>query len=428
MYAPPRERISSERGDDEPRFAVADLPRPDVRQSLNIRSDTLTQNEVVASPDVVPKERPRRRYLFNRWIDFLGLGGGSLFVLAALAAFYPEDEASIAALAFTLVVFANFVNHPHFAHSYQIFYGGFIRKAFSPDAPLRHRYLFAGIMIPAIMTVFFATTAALGNAALLGLAANAMFFTVGWHYGKQGYGILMLDAARKGIRFGANEKRHLLWNIYITWLTSWLMVNRELSVAEFWGLTYYFFDTPDAVLAVMWTMNAASAAVVVRDLFLRWRVDGRLPFNGLVAFVSSVYIWMIVARLDPVVILVVPIFHSLQYLVVVWRYQLNVETSELREHPPSGPPRSSDRGWPAPLRTAPGRLARFVVAGALLGAAGFWVAPIFLDALTGYDRALFGTTLFLFIWWIFINIHHYFIDAVIWRHENTETRRHLFAG
>lgn len=136
---------------------------------MNIRSDTLTPNGVVASPDVVRKERLRRRYLFNRWIDFLGLGGGSLFVLAAVAAFYPEDEASIAALVFTLVVFANFVNHPHFAHSYQIFYGGFIRKAFSPDAPLRHRYLFAGIMVPAVMTVFFATTVALGNAALLGL-------------------------------------------------------------------------------------------------------------------------------------------------------------------------------------------------------------------------------------------------------------------
>ena len=339
---------------------------------MNIRSDPLTPDGYVASPAAARKAGARRRYLFNRWIDFLGLGGGSLFVLAAVAAFHPEDEASIAALVFTLMILANFVNHPHFAHSYQLFYGGFIRKAFSPDSPLRHRYRFAGIMVPAIMTVFFATTVTLGNAALLGLAANVMFFTVGWHYGKQGYGILMLDAARKGIRFDAHEKRHLLWNIYLTWLTSWLMVNREVSVAEFWGLEYYFFDTPGAVLAAMWTVNAVSAAVVVRDLLRRWRAGRRLPFNGLVAFVSSVYIWMIVARFDPAVVLVVPLFHSLQYLVVVWRYQLNVETSELRAHPPSAPPRPSDRGWPAPLRTASGRFARFVVAGALAGAAGFW--------------------------------------------------------
>ena len=65
--------------------------------------------------------------------------------------------------------------------------------------------------------------------------------------------------------------------------------------------------------------------------------------------------------------------------------------------------------------------------GGLLGGAGFWVVPVFVDSIAGYDRAIFGTTMFLFIGWTFINIHHYFIDSVIWRHENTETRRYLFA-
>ena len=66
--------------------------------------------------------------------------------------------------------------------------------------------------------------------------------------------------------------------------------------------------------------------------------------------------------------------------------------------------------------------------GGILGAAGFWWAPTALDTLAGYDRAVFGTTVFVFIAWTFINIHHYFIDNVIWRRENPETRRHLFAA
>ena len=401
---------------------------PEYRRSMSTNPDVPSAGGAPDSEAPAPATRERRRFLFNRWVDFLGLGGGSLFVLAAFAAFYPEDDEALTALLFGTLIVANFVNHPHFAHSYQLFYNDFMRKAFAPDSPLRHQYLFAGIMVPAVMIAFFGTTVALGNAPLLGLAANVMFFTVGWHYGKQGYGILMLDAAQKGTTFGASEKRHLLWNTYLTWLTVWLMVNRELATRDFWGLTYYVFETPTEVLFAVWTLNAVSAAVVVRDLFLRWRTDRRLPFNGLVAYVSSLYIWMIVGRLDPAVILIVPAFHSLQYLVVVWRYQLNVETSALREEPVRTEAPAGGGRWLRLLRSAPARVGRFVVVGTLLGAGGFWVAPIFLDTLTGYDRAVFGTTLFLFIGWVFINIHHYFIDAVMWRRENSETRRYLFAG
>ena len=369
------------------------------------------------------RETPARpRYLFNRWIDFLGLGGGSMVVLSALAAFYPEDEGSIALLASTMLVVAHFVNHPHFAHSYQLFYNGFMKKAFPPDAPIRHRYLFAGIMVPAVMTVYFTTVLALGSAPLLGLAANVMFFMVGWHYGKQGYGILMLDAAQKRFRFSAREKTHLLWNTRLTWLTAWLMANNALAAQDYWGLTYYLFDVPDALLAGMWVLNGASAVVVGRDLLLRWRVHRTFPLNGAVAYVSSVYVWMILARFDPVLFLVVPMFHSLQYLIVVWRYQINVESDKLRKHPAGG-----GGGWTTRLRTARARFARFLLVGGLLGFAGFWAAPVLLNVFAGHDQAIFGTTVFLFIGWVFINIHHYFIDAVIWRHENTETRRYLFA-
>ena len=395
---------------------------------MSARSDTLPREGAFLPPESGRPSSARRRHLFNRWIDFLALGGGSLFVLAGFAAFYPDDEASMATLSIAMLVIANFVNHPHFAHSYQLFYDGFRKKAFAPDAPLRQQYLFAGIMVPTLMAVFFGTTLALGNAPLLGLAANVMFFTVGWHYGKQGYGILMLDAARKGIRFGTGEKRHLLWNTYLTWLTAWLTANRELALRDLWGLTYYFFETPGEVLVAIWILNAASASVVVRDLFLRWRIHRRLPFNGLVAYVSSIYIWIIVCRLDPAAVLIVPMFHSLQYLAVVWRYRLNAASGSLRGQGADGGPDAVGGRWNGLLRSAPVRLARFVIVGTVLGALGFWIAPIFLDALTGYDRAIFGTTLFLFIGWTFINIHHYFIDAVMWRRENADTYRHLLAG
>ena len=387
-------------------------------------SDALPAGDVPAEREGAGIPRPRRRHLFNGWIDFLCLGGGSLIVLAAIAALYPKDDVARAILAATALFLAHFVNHPHFAHSYQLFYKGFARKAFSPTSALRHRYRFAGIMVPAVLAAFFASAVVQGNAALLGLAANVMFFTVAWHYAKQGYGILMLDAVLKGVPFGAREKRHLLWSTHLAWPTVWLMTNKELAGRDYWGLTYYTFDCPDALLYAMCALTAISAVAVLRDLLLGWRAGRALPVNGLVAYVTSIYIWMMVVRLDPVALLVVPLFHSLQYLCVVWRYRINAEADATSRREAQG----GGQDGPAWLRTAAAGVVRFVLIGGLLGGAGFWVAPLFLDAVAGYDRAVFGATMFLFIGWTFINIHHYFIDSVIWRRENAETQRFMFAS
>ena len=431
-----------------------------------------------------PRSRPERRHhVHNPWVDFLTLGGGSLVVLGAMAAFYPRDEAARVALAGTMLFLAHFVNHPHFAHSYQVFYRGFVRKAFAPRAPLAARYRFAGILVPALLAVFFAVALVQGSVPLLGLAANLMFFTVGWHYAKQGYGILMLDAARAGLRFGADERRRLLWNTHLTWITWWLIANDALKAKSLWGITYYLIDVPDPLLIAMAALVAVSTLGVGRDLFRRWRAEGTLPWNGLLAYVAAVYVWLMVGRFDPILLFIVPFFHSLQYMAVVWRYQLAVEAdralataaggadaadtldappttgadaslSGARPAPGSAVPlRSGEErgarvapavapdsgpraaptdhragGWRAWLRNAPAGLARFALVGGVLGAAGFWWAPNAIDALSGYERAVFGTTLFLFIGWTFINIHHYFIDNVIWRRENPETRRYLFGG
>ena len=394
-----------------------------------------------------------RRSLFGPWVDFATLGGGSFLVLGAMAAFFPRDEAARAALAGAMLVLAHFVNHPHFAHSYQIFYRGFVRKAFGPASPLAARYRFAGILVPAVLAVFFAAALAGGSVALLGLAANVMFFTVGWHYAKQGYGILMLDASRKGLRFAPDARRRLLWNTHLAWVANWLAVNDLLAAKELWGITYYLIDVPDPLLFGMIALVAVSTLSVGRDLLSLWRAERALPVNGLLAYVAAVYVWLAVGRLDPILLFVVPFFHSLQYLAVVWRYQLSVE--EAGRHPatpvggeaplppgegfgvregraaaPIGAPEAVlvAPKWKAWLRGAPAGLTRFILVGGALGFAGFWLAPVTTDALSGYDQAVFGATLFLFIGWTFINIHHYFMDNVIWRRENPETRRHLFSG
>ena len=361
-----------------------------------------------------------RRSLFNPWIDFLTLGGGSLVALAAVAAFVPRDEETRAALAATMLFVAHFVNHPHFAHSYQLFYKGFLNKAFSPTSVLRHRYVTAGVVVPTALVAFFAITFARNDAAMLGLAANVMFFTVGWHYAKQGFGVLMVDAAHKRVRFTAPERRHLLWNVHLAWVNVWLVANNELAMKKYWGLSYVVFDVPDPLLAAAMAAVAVSTLVVGCDLVATWRRERTLPVNGLIGYACGVYIWLMVGRVDPLLLSVVPAFHSLQYMAVVWRFKINVERA------PADRPSRVGSSLAGLLRTYQAKLVRFAVLAGVLGVVGFWWGPQLIGAVVDYDRTVFGTAVFLFMAWTFINIHHYFIDNVIWRRDNTEMREHLF--
>lgn len=79
---------------------------------------------------------------------------------------------------------------------------------------------------------------------------------------------------------------------------------------------------------------------------------------------------------------------------------------------------------------------QFIVHMLLIGALILSVIPTAFDILSSnnllpsafvYNSQLFGTGLYLFIFSVFINIHHYFIDNVLWRRDNPKVREFLFA-
>jgi hypothetical protein len=57
-----------------------------------------------------------------------------------------------------------------------------------------------------------------------------------------------------------------------------------------------------------------------------------------------------------------------------------------------------------------------------------WLLPKYLDAHQIIDPVLFGPTVAMFAVTVFINIHHYFIDNVIWRGTNPDMRKYLFGA
>ncbi len=375
----------------------------------------------IAQPAV--EERPRdKRFLFGPVIDFLCLGGSSLFLLPFMFALPAADFR--APVATTMLLIAHLVNNPHFAASYQIFYRGFAQKAFRPDLgrAMQARYLFAGIVAPVLLVAFAAIGVLRGDALLLGYGGNIMALFVGWHYVKQGYGMLMVDAALKRKFFNVPEKRVFLVNSYLVWIFAWLSINATVSRQQLWGLQYYTFAVPAPIVTAAGLAAVASGLVALWILFARWRKGAGLPINGVLAYAVSLYLWILFVQINPLWLLVVPALHSLQYLTVVWRYELNYEKGKGTA---LEPPAISILERIFGRRYYQG-MALFAATGVVLGYLGFWGVPMLLDSLVPYKKDAFGGTMFLFVFWIFINVHHYFLDNVMWRRENPDTRRYLF--
>ena len=369
---------------------------------------------------------PRPGYLFGPLFDFLTLGGGSLIACALIVLLFPRGI-SQASQGFLVVVLMTAINQPHFAHSYQMFYRNFRAKAFGSEyAPaLRWRYLVAGIVVPTALVGFLAGAAIAGSVRVVAYGANLMFFLVGWHYVKQGYGILIVDSVQKRLMFGDRDKLIFRINGYACWAVAWLGLNHALAANDYLGLTYYSLPIPAILYQAAIGVAGVTTLATVVALAARFReAKGRLPWNGVVAYLTTLYLWVIFVRINPLVLAVVPTFHSLQYLAVVWRYQLNAGAANAAARPSRFAVPVLDRLWPDGVGR---RLAVFVAIGVVLGFLGFMGVPRFLDSLRLYSSDLLGPSLFLFAFYIVINVHHYFLDNVMWRRGNPDVQQHIFS-
>jgi hypothetical protein len=379
-----------------------------------------TQTDIAANSYAAARPAPRSGHLFGPVFDFLALGGGSLIVCGLIALLLPEGISNFQ-LAILITLLMTLINQPHFAHSYQMFYRGFKEKAFgesyAPD--LRRRYIIAGLVVPVLLVAGLTAGVLSGSARLLSYAANVMFFLVGWHYVKQGYGILIVDSVQKRIMFSDAAKTILRANGYACWLVAWFGLNHAIAKATpALGLTFYTLPLPTILYQAAIAVAGLTTIAALGVFLSRWREARALPWNGVVAYLATLYLWVIFVRVNPLVLAVVPTFHSLQYLAVVWRYQLNAGAATSRHAS------FLDGVW------APGTqrsLALFVGFGILLGYLGFMGMPWLLDASIGYNRELWGPSLAVFLFYIFINVHHYFLDNVMWRRGNPDIQKHLFA-
>jgi hypothetical protein len=356
----------------------------------------------------------------ERLAEHLLLGGATLvlFPLAWLFRASVGLDPSLDAVDFWAFHAALVINNPHFAVTYLLFYKDARGRAFGRAfrSPMqRARYLVAGLLVPLGLIAWAGWAIAAGSARSMGFMIQLMFFLVGWHYVKQGFGVLTVFSARRGFLYSPLERNVILAHCFAGWAYAWASPadpGRELLEK---GVLYRSIGHPPGLEIAAQVAFFMSAIGLVWVLFRRWRSEKRLPpLSPLVTFLITIWLWTVYSSLDPLMVYVIPALHSIQYLYVVWLLKRN----EAREA--EGPPLF---GRPTALRL--GILAASAVG---LGWILFRGAPSFLDGALVMTRgpgeapAGLGDTPYFAAIFVFVNIHHYFMDYVIWRRETPETR------
>ncbi|MEM1276315.1 MAG: hypothetical protein AAGH74_07305 [Pseudomonadota bacterium] len=351
--------------------------------------------------------------IFHPVLDFLLLGGLTAILIPVMM--MMPDTARPAVLATTYIL-ADLINHPHFAASYQIFYRNYREKAFGTrlSRELRIRYIIAGIIAPITLIAFFATAGFAESPEMFGYGVNLMLFLVGWHYTKQGYGMLIVTSVYQKKFFTDAEKKTFLANAYTTWLFFWMWGNTVVREKEFWQLQYYTIPVPEWALMIIAAAAGVTTLMALRLFALRClKGFDTLPWLGVMAYVVSIYVWLN-AAVVPLFAVLIPVLHSLQYLTIVWRYESNRAKAITK-----------------PEDTLPwrGKLASFIIWSIIIGALGFWIIPQAFESRIDYSNETYANGfIFMFSFWIIINVHHYFLDNVIWRRENPDTGAYLFGA
>jgi len=309
---------------------------------------------------------------------------------------------------------AHLINDPHFAVTYLLFYRNVGARSFGAQLPRgqRLRYLFAGFVAPLGLLVWAIAALARQSAPALGALTQLMFLLVGWHYVKQGFGVVTVLSARRGATYSVAERRALLAHCFAGWAYAWASPFDPGRRVEEKGVIYATFPHPVWLEPATRAAFFASALLLVVVLFRKWRRDGRLVLLPLLGLLCSVWLWTVYSGLDPLFLYLIPALHSLQYLYFVWLLKRNQASAH--EGPPS---------FGRPVAAVLGAWAASACA---LGLLLFHLLPSALDAAFVDARAArfsdLGPTPYFAALFAVVNLHHYLMDFVLWRRENAETK------
>ena len=345
------------------------------------------------SDSTVRSDRPRPNSILSPVVDFLCVGGLSLIVFVPLLVSGRSDLLMIGAGAQAWL--ATLINMPHFMASYRLVYR-------SRESILRHKW--ASIYVPLILVAYIAVALleAQESPVLVVVLVSVSSAYLAWHYTGQVWGMMASYAYLGGAGFEKVERT---------------LIRSGLRILLVWHVTWFFYTQlrdPARVRPLYMLVSAgtlvAFALGVAGLIRMKRRIGKFPPARALVAWMA-IFVWYAVMARDPKALFWIQIAHALQYLAFPIRVELN-------------------RTAKATAQTAARVGIHMAIYGGVLLGASYLIAQVVPASAMSVVGNIFGEepgkvapVLIL----MFINIHHYFTDGVIWKISNPEVRKELFA-
>jgi hypothetical protein len=377
-----------------------------------------------------------QRALTTRYLDFWLLGGASIavwmvmFGLEGFRTSWAIDE-HYQHLTTTALSLSLLVNYPHFMVSYKLAYTrgpAFVRghwwQLIAVPAVLVGAFVVAwvyyDVRVEQVPTLADAAEMVSGWGAnvqvvsgprvgdlIFTLLFNVMVLTLGWHYSKQAFGCMVVYAHYDGYALSPGQRRLIKWALFSLWLMVFVDRNLAGDFRAWRGFSYSALDLPDTAAPLSQLLVAAGFVLVTTRVFwANYRASGQRPSATMLAPFVSLYLWWLPQfRQEDYFFVLVPLFHGVQYLAFAYR----VEETRLRD---------------TPNREAQATL---LVMGLIVG--GWLVFEMVPDSLDAWLGTFDAWRIFFFFTaaMLFINIHHYFIDNVLWRFRDPRVREYLLS-
>jgi hypothetical protein len=330
--------------------------------------------------------KPKSIYFFNAPVDIFFIGGSSFLLFFLFMLFYTEmrtpEVISIA------IFLAWLINWPHFSMSTYRLYQNKVNVQQYPVTAYVIPFivlggLFASFAYPAVVAPYYVKLFMLWSP---------------YHFSGQTLGITLIYAMRSGIRFNTWERRVLWWFVFGTYLLSTIRAEVSRDGYQFYGVKYPSFGVPQwLATGAEYAMWVALAAFVVTIVVWCYRNQRILPLI-VVLPAATQYLWFVQAVYMPSFQEFVPMFHSLQYILVAWGLQLKLKMDSKNIQPSK--------------KYAVGETTRWLAVNIAGGALLFYFLPK-IGVAFGY------TSLFsIAVVYAAIQIHHFFVDGVIWKLKN----------
>jgi hypothetical protein len=353
---------------------MQELTRPLPDQRIELPSLTTGIPAVAATT--------RSPYFVNGWVDASLIGGLSIITWLGLRALYTG--ADIKPLVTIALVLSLFVNFPHFSATvYRLYQSSEHTRQFPVTA-----WGLPFIMFGAVFACFWQPEAVAPYFLLL------FFFWSPYHYSGQTVGITMVYARRCGFPIGRRERLALSTFVFAAFLYGATHM-QENGLTDFYGMSVPILAFPawmgPAAQAVM-----CAGALAFAGFAVAWcRAQRRLlPPIVLLPAVAH-FIWFVPGASLKSFLIVIPLFHSLQYLLIALVVQLKLRIDA------DGAERSWRRVRVEALRWGARNMTGGVLLFIGLPLCFAWLPLPFLT-IAGIMAAA-------------VNVHHFFVDGVIWK-------------